>query len=130
MDNISEENFVLVAAKYYDNPQCTSTEEFYDDLNKFKYIKRLFNKFVETGDLKERLILNHIVVLTNVFSPEMTSKLLFVKLGEYDYILKPFLLFLNILPERLMINSIVIDTVDIPMDQVVVERLRQIGAEI
>ena len=83
MDNISEENFVLVAAKYYDNPQCTSTEEFYDDLNKFKYIKRLFNKYVETGDLKERLILNHIVVLTNVFSPEMTSGLLFVKLGNW-----------------------------------------------
>jgi len=130
MDNISEENFVLVAAKYYDNPQCTSTEEFYDDLNKFKYIKRLFNKYVETGDLKERLILNHIVVLTNVFSPEMTSGLLFVKLGEYTHILKPFLLFLNILPERLMINSIAINTVDIPMDQVVVERLRKIGAQI
>ena len=70
MDVLNEDNFLLYAAKHYDNPQCSSTEEFYDDLKKFKYIKRLFNKYAETGELKERLILNHIRVVTNVFSPQ------------------------------------------------------------
>lgn len=130
MDNISEDNFVLVAAKYYDNPQCTSTDEFYDDLNKFKYIKRLFNKYLDTGDLKERLILNHIVVLSNVFSPQIAVPLLFVKLPEYTSLLKPFLIFLDILPDRLMINSVVINTTDIPLDVKIVERLRSISVEL
>ena len=74
MDVLNEDNFLLYAAKHYDNPQCSSTEEFYDDLKKFKYIKRLFNKYAETGELKERLILNHIIVLTNVFSPQPAVK--------------------------------------------------------
>lgn len=126
MDNISEDNFLIYAAKYYDNPQCQSTEEFYDDLKRFKYIKRLFNKYVETGELKERLILNHIVVLTNVFSPEVAVKLLFIRLGEYLHLLKPFLVLLNILPERIVINNVVYLTVRIPMDEVIVKQLRSI----
>tara|TARA_B100000676_G_scaffold123546_2_gene123124 strand:+ start:1138 stop:1521 length:384 start_codon:yes stop_codon:yes gene_type:complete len=123
---LSEENFLLYAAKYYDNPQCQSTDEFYDDLKRFKYIKRLFNKYLETGELKERLILNHILVLTNVFSPEVAVKLLFIRLDEYLHLLKPFLVLLNILPERIEINNDVCHTVDILMDEVIVERLRLI----
>ncbi len=123
---LSEENFLLYAAKYYDNPQCQSTDEFYDDLKRFKYIKRLFNKYLETGELKERLILNHILVLTNVFSPEVAVKLLFIRLDEYLHLLKPFLVLLNILPERIEINNDVRHTVDILMDEVIVERLRLI----
>ena len=123
---LSEENFLLYAAKYYDNPQCQSTDEFYDDLKRFKYIKRLFNKYLETGELKERLILNHILVLTNVFSPEVAVKLLFIRLDEYLHLLKPFLVLLNIHPERIEINNDVCHTVDILMDEVIVERLRLI----
>ena len=123
---LSEENFLLYAAKYYDNPQCQSTDEFYDDLKRFKYIKRLFNKYLETGELKERLILNHILVLTNVFSPEVAVKLLFIRLDEYLHLLKPFLVLLNILPERIEINNDICHTVDILMDEVIVERLRLI----
>ena len=123
---LSEENFLLYAAKYYDNPQCQSTDEFYDDLKRFKYIKRLFNKYLETGELKERLILNHILVLTNVFSPEVAVKLLFIRLDEYMHLLKPFLVLLNILPERIEINNDVCHTVDILMDEAIVERLRLI----
>ena len=122
---LSEENFLLYAAKYYD-PQCQSTDEFYDDLKRFKYIKRLFNKYLETGELKERLILNHILVLTNVFSPEVAVKLLFIRLDEYLHLLKPFLVLLNILPERIEINNDICHTVDIMMDEVIVERLRLI----
>ena len=123
---LSEENFLLYAAKYYDNPQCQSTDEFYDDLKRFKYIKRLFNKYLETGELKERLILNHILVLTNVFSPEVAVKLLFIRLDEYLHLLKPFLVLLNMLPERIEINNDVRHTVDILMDEAIVERLRLI----
>ena len=123
---LSEENFLLYAAKYYDNPQCQSTDEFYDDLKRFKYIKRLFNKYLETGELKERLILNHILVSTNVFSPEVAVKLLFIRLDEYLHLLKPFLVLLNILPERIEINNDVCHTVDILMDEAIVERLRLI----
>ena len=123
---LSEENFLLYAAKYYDNPQCQSTDEFYDDLKRFKYIKRLFNKYLETGELKERLILNHILVLTNVFSPEVAVKLLFIRLDEYLHLLKPFLVLLNILPERIEINNSIHHTVDIVMDETIVERLRLI----
>lgn len=123
---LSEENFVLYAARYYDNPQCQSTDEFYDDLKRFKYIKRLFNKYLETGELKERLILNHILVLTNVFSPDVAVKLMFIRLDEYLHLLKPFLVLLNILPERIEINNSIHHTVDIVMDETIVERLRLI----
>ena len=82
MDVLTEDNFLLYAAQNYDNPQCSSTEEFYDDLKKFKYIKRLFNKYSDSGELKERLILNHIVVLINVFGPVPAVNLMFFRLEE------------------------------------------------
>ena len=105
MKNLTEETFLLYAAKHYDNPQLQSEEEFYDDLKKFKYIKRLFNKYSESGELKERLILNHIVVLTNVFGPEAAVKMLFLRLPEYLHYLKPFLLMLSILKERVDVGD-------------------------
>ncbi len=126
MENVTEENFVIFAAQHYDNPQCTSTDEFFDDLNKFKYIKRLFNKYLETGELRERLILNHIVVLSNVFSPKIAVKLLFIRLEEHLHLLKPFLVLLNILPDKVYINNNMINTTDIPMDKHIVRVLREI----
>jgi hypothetical protein len=126
MDKLTEETFLLYAAKHYDNPQLYNEEEFYDDLKKFKYIKRLFNKFSETGELKERLILNHIVVLTNVFGPDAVVKLLFLRLPEYLHYLKPFLLLLSILKDKVEVNNIVHITTNINMDSVIVERLRDI----
>ena len=104
LEKLDESNFLLYCAKYYDNPQCFDTQEFYDDLNRIKYIKRLLNKYAETGDLKERLILNHLVVLYNVFGPVHASRILFFKLkGLYSY-LKPFLEFLGYMPNK--INNI------------------------
>jgi len=126
MDNITEENFLLYAAKFYDNPHCDSTEEFYDDLKKFKYIKRLLNKYEETGELKERLIINHIMVLSNVFTPQEATKMLIMKLSDHLPLLKPFLVFLNMLPDRVAIGNVVYLTSDIPMDKFIVERLRKI----
>lgn len=126
MKKLTEETFLLYAAKHYDNPQLQSEEEFYDDLKKFKYIKRLFNKYAETGELKERLILNHIVVLTNVFGPEAAVKMLFLRLPEYLHYLKPFLLMLSILSERVEVDGKVYLSSDINIDDNIVFRLREI----
>ena len=79
-DDLNEKNFLLYAMKYYDNPQCVEVEEFNDDLKKIKYIKRLFNQYALEGVLKERLLLNHIIVFYNVFSVEAATRILFYKL--------------------------------------------------
>jgi hypothetical protein len=77
----------MFAIKHYDNPQAVGEKEFYDDMKRFKYLKRLF---------KKRLIMNHIIVLQNVFGPEAVKVLLFFKIGQEHWsVLKTFLLFLN-----------------------------------
>lgn len=125
---VNEDNFVLYAAKHYDNPQCFDTEEFYDDLKRIKYIKRLFNRYIETGDLKERLILNHIMILYNIFG-DAATKLLFVKLqGQYT-LLKPFLVLINRMPDTIsgvMTSNNTIYSSDISMDPGIVKVLRTI----
>ena len=97
-DKITSDNVLLFALKHYDNPQCEGEKEFYDDMKRFKYIKRLLRKYYDTGILKERLLLNHIIVLNNVFGADACATLLLYKIQE-DYwpVLKSFLLFLNIL---------------------------------
>ena len=86
----------MFAIKHYDNPQAGGEKEFYDDMKRFKYLKRLFKKHSTTGILKERLIMNHIIVLQNVFGPEAVKVLLFFKIGQEHWsVLKTFLLFLN-----------------------------------
>jgi hypothetical protein len=128
IDVVNEDNFVVYAAKHYDNPQCYDTEEFLDDLKRFKYIKRLFNRFEITGDLKERLILNHIMVLYNLFGDQATV-LLFVKLRGYYTFLKPFLVLINRMPDKVygvMTQGNVIYNSDIAMDPRIVEALRKI----
>lgn len=127
-EKIDESNFLLFAAQSYDNPQCMDDTEFFDDLKKFKYLKRLFNKYHESGELKERLVLNHLIVIYNLFGNAAT-RMLFFKLQEYLPILKPFLILLNRLPERVDgVGSVGNDirTVDIVADQHVVDILRSI----
>ena len=129
MNKIDESNFILYAAQCYDKPQSMDESEFFDDLKRFKYLKRLFNKYKESGDLKERLVLNHLVVLYNLFGNEGTTRMLFFKLKEYLDILKPFLVLLERLPER--VNGIGIEgntilTSDISDDLHVIDLLRQI----
>lgn len=128
-ERLDPSNFLLYAAKHYDNPQCFDTIEFYEDLKKFKYIKRLINRYVEDGDLKERLILNHIVVLFNLFGVHPTIRMLFVKCEGLESFLAPFLIALNSMPdkvENIGIESRTIYTSDIVLDQVIVEALRKI----
>lgn len=127
---LTSKNFVLYAAKYYDNKQCNSVEEFYEDLKRFKYLKKLFTRYEKTGDLKERLILNHIIILNNVFGPHHVVRLLFLKIPQkhLKYV-KPFLVLLSILPEK--VHNVgakykSIDTNEVGMDQEIVNRLRLI----
>lgn len=122
---LSEDTFLLYAAKYYDNPQCSSYEEFEEDLKRFQYLKRLFNRYDNTGELKERLILNHIIVLYNCFGKN-TTNMLFMKLEESQAILKPFVIQLNFMPEFIEYNNKRILSSDIPMDPIVVQTLRGI----
>lgn len=124
-DFIDDEAFILFAAKHYENPQCYGTEEFYDDLKRFKYLKRLFGKYSETGELRERLIINHLIILYNVFGNTATT-MLFYKLDSYHSSLVPFLVFLNRLPQRVNIGKIIY-TSDIQIDKNVVEVLRKIN---
>ena len=129
MDKLDEFNFLLYAAKHYDNPQCYDTVEFYDDLKRIKYIKRLLNRYLEEDDLKERLILNHIIILNNVFGPEPISKMLFLKCRGMEPQLKSLLYFLNILPEKIEnigIECRTINTKDIKLDEKILQELRKI----
>ena len=128
IDKIDESNFVLYAAKNYDNPQCFDTLEFYEDLSRFKYIKRLFNRYEESGELKERLILNHLIILYNVFG-SATTKMLFFKLNGHLHLLKPFILLLGFLPDRVSgvgVENKTIISSDIPMDENIINLLRKI----
>jgi len=126
-DNLNDDNFLLYAAKAYDKPNAVMSE-FEEDLSRLLYIKRLLKKYYNSGVLKERLIINHIVVLYNVFGVDAATRMLFFKLDESDYkVLKPFLIFLSFLPEVVYgINGKDIITSTINLDEGTVKCLRQL----
>lgn len=127
-EKLTDHNFLLFCAQHYDNSQYVSTEEFVEDLNRVKYIKKLITRYVENDDLKERLILNHIIVLNNCFGPDILCKILYLKLKTQMKYVKPFLILLNILPEKIynVDDELVIDTNLIEMDQTIVDKLRKV----
>ncbi|CAB4124291.1 hypothetical protein UFOVP49_129 [uncultured Caudovirales phage] len=124
---LNDANFTLYAAKAYDKPNAVMSE-FEEDLNRILYIRRLLTKYYTTGSLKEKLILNHIVIFYNVFGIESATRILFFKLDEKDYeVIKPFLIFLNFLPKVVYgIRGNDIYTNDIKLDYTAVEALRNI----
>ena len=126
-DDLNDENFMMYAVKCYSAPNCIMSE-FEGDIKRTKYLKRLFRRYKTSKSLKERLILNHIILLNNVFGPEATARILFYKIDERDYdILKTFLMYLNIMPDAIYgINGKNIYTGDIPIDVNVVEILGKI----
>lgn len=127
VNDLTEENFQLFAMKHYNNPHCTDLLEFHDDIRKIRYIKRLFKKYEENRELKERLILNHLVVLYNMFDSKAMTRMLFLKLGDYQHYLKPFLMFLNYWPTDIgLVNGKVILDSDIPLDSGIIKVLRKI----
>jgi len=126
-NELNEENFTLYAIKCYIAPNCIMSE-FECDIKKTKYLKRLIRRYKVTKILKERLILNHIILLNNVFGPEATARILFYKIDERDYdVLKTFLLYLNIMPETIFnIKGKNIYSTDVPVDLNVANILRKI----
>ena len=99
-ETLTKDNITMYAIQHYHNPSCEGMGEFNDDMKRFKYVKRLFRKYEETDILKERLLLNHIIILNNLFGAEASSTLLFFKTEQVHWsALKAFLEFLNIMPE-------------------------------
>jgi hypothetical protein len=128
MEILTDRNFLIYAAQNYSNPCCHSTAEFIEDLRRIKYVKKLITRYVETGELKERLILNHLIVLSNTFRPEPLCRMLCLKAEQHLPYVKPFLVFLdicivNILNVKTQRN---IATDDIAMDQNIIDKLRKI----
>jgi hypothetical protein len=126
-DDLSNENILIYAMKVYDKPNCIMSE-FKEDMKRFNYLKRLFFRHRKTGEVKERLILNHLVVLCNVFGPEAATRLLFYKIAKEDYpSLKTYLVFLSCMPERVQgIKGKDILSSEIPVDTSVANVLRNI----
>ena len=127
-DDLTEENFLMFAMREYNNMQCTDIEEFYDDLKKIKYIKRLFNIYKNDGQLKERLILNHLIVFYNVFPVYAGTRILFYKIEEHFWpMLKTFLIFLDRMPDKIgPIRGKEIKSTDIKLDDGIITKLRTI----
>jgi hypothetical protein len=122
---LDEQSFLIYAARYYDMRKSSGVEEFYDDLKKFQYLKRLFKRYEEEGELKVRLILNHLIVLYNCFGPYATH-MLFFKLKEHHSCLKPFVMFLNYMPDYIEYEDTRIYNSEIPLDTQIVKELRQL----
>jgi hypothetical protein len=99
VERLNEKNFVEFAVQHYSNPRCLSADEFFDDLARFKYVKRLLNRYLKNNELQERLVLNHIISIYNVFSIAAANTMIFYKCEESTWpALKAFLEFLNYLP--------------------------------
>lgn len=127
-EDLNDDNFLLYAMKFYDNPQCLSETDFNNDLKIFKYVKRLLNRYERTGEIKERLMLNHLIMLGNVFPVQIVSRILFFKIPkEYWSALKTFMVYLNYMPEQILsINGEDVISSDIPIDMLIAKKLREV----
>ena len=118
IDELNESNYILFAIKHYENPSCMTREDFDEDMKRFKYLKRLLKRYVRGGSLRTHLIINHLIILYNVFGDAATP-LLFYKLErEYWALLKTILLYLNKYPLGMMCA--------LPIDTEIQEELRKI----
>jgi len=126
-DDLTQENVMLYSVKAYDKPNCIMSE-FKEDMKRFNYLKKLFHRYRKLGEVKERLILNHLVVLYNVFGPEVATRLLFFKVSVEDYsTLKTYLLFLSCMPDVVKgIKGKDILSSQIPVDMQIANILRNI----
>jgi len=124
IEKLNDSNFLLYAMHHYDNPQCHSLEEFDEDLKKFLYLKKLITRYKKDGELRDRLILNHIIILYNIFGPSAT-RMLFFKIDRDNWdVLVTFLLYLGHMPETLPEFNIILS--DIKLDETIISVLRKI----
>jgi hypothetical protein len=126
-DDLTNDNILMYAAKAYDKPNCIMSE-FKEDMKRFNYLKRLLRRYRKVGEIKERLILNHLVVIYNVFGIETATRLLFFRVLKDDYsALKTYLTFLNYMPEKVKgIKGHDVISSDIPIDMTIADILRKI----
>lgn len=126
IDDLNDDTFMIFAIKAYNKPNCVMSE-FYEDLKRIKYVKRLFIKYYNNNEIKERLVINHLIVLYNVFGAQATTRILFYKIDEKYYaILKTFLIFLNYMPKHIIgIKGRNIRSSDIPVDLQLADILRK-----
>jgi hypothetical protein len=123
-EKLNESNFLLYAMHHYDNPQCHSLEEFEEDLKKILYLKKLLSRYKNNGELRERLILNHIIVLYNIFGDSAT-RMLFYKVEKSCWdVLVTFLVYLDRMPETIPEYGIILS--EIKLDETVIATLRKI----
>ena len=124
-DDLTNDNIMLYAIKSYDKPNMLMSE-FKEDMKRFNYLKRLFKRYRKVGELREQLVLNHLVVICNVFGPEVATRILFFKMAKDDYsALKTYLLFLSCMPERVKgIKGHDIISSEIPVDMTIADILR------
>jgi hypothetical protein len=122
-DILNDDNYMMFAMKMYNNPQCKNISEFQEDMNRIKYLKRLLRKYKASGELRERLILNHIIIFYNVFDIVPATRLLFSRIERdlHPY-LKTFIVFLNNLPQNIPET----DLLNIPLDRRIINKLREI----
>jgi hypothetical protein len=124
-DDLTNDNILIYAVKAYDKPNCIMSE-FKEDMKRFNYLKRLFKRYRKIGELREQLVLNHLVVICNVFGPEVATRLLFFKMSKDDYsALKTYLLFLSCMPEKVRgIKGQDLISSEIPVDMTIADILR------
>jgi len=124
-DDLTNDNILIYAVKAYDKPNCIMSE-FKEDMKRFNYLKRLFKRYRKIGELREQLVLNHLVVICNVFGPEVATRILFFKMAKDDYsALKTYLLFLSCMPEKVRgIKGQDLISSEIPVDMTIADILR------
>lgn len=129
-ERLTDANFLLYCAKVYDNPGMHTTDEFMEDIDRIKYIKKLITRYIESGELRERLILNHIITLHNCFGIYL-AKILFLKTEKQFSYIKPFLIMINALPKTIeKVGKYEIVYTDLfPLDEGIIKVLRNINNE-
>lgn len=124
MELLNKDNFILYCMKHYDNPQCQTIQEFEEDLNRITYLQKLLTRYTDNNGLKERLILNHLIILFNLFN-ESALNILFYRVEKHHWnILITFLIYLNRMPDKIPQYNIV--TSDYTLDANVISILREI----
>jgi len=123
--NLTESTFTMYAMKHYDNPHCSDISEFEEDMKRFQYLRKLFGRYRQENELKERLILNHMIIVFNVFG-EQGTPMLFMKLPEYHEYLKPFCEYLNYMPIIVKYGDVSIHRDSIVSDGHIIQILKEI----